>query len=433
MVRTKYRWLMTFGLLGALSLLLLASGCGPVYVARNDSGYYRSASTASYQQAPSDQWSYLSAHGYWVTTAKNGRVWVPHANQTANWRPYYQGSWDYTEYGWTWVSDESWGWGPYHYGRWTWHDRHHWIWVPGYTWGPAWVRWRRGGGCVGWAPLGPAGGGAAHYTYWVFVPKQRVYRNRVASAVVGPNRAQTVYNQSVSVGAQQRIRNHRGGVTTYNRGPSAANVSRWTKTAVRQTSIRSIPSAVPRRAVFTRPAPRYRSKRTNNNARRAPVGRRVPTYSSSTASRRAAPGTATPSSSRYRPVPATRVVPTRPTPRTPASSTPRYRVPVRRATLPPRAAPPTYSRPSRSSARPTRTAPSHQVPTTRPSVRPTRPAPPVSRSSSSRGSAAPRSDSSSKPYSVKPSSRSSPRSRRARPVRRTRKAPPPARGRSRDR
>ena len=30
-----------------------------------------------------------------------------------------------------------------------------WCWVPGYTWGPAWVSWRYGDGYCGWAPLPP--------------------------------------------------------------------------------------------------------------------------------------------------------------------------------------------------------------------------------------------------------------------------------------
>ena len=30
-----------------------------------------------------------------------------------------------------------------------------WVWVPGYTWAPAWVSWRYGDGYAGWAPLPP--------------------------------------------------------------------------------------------------------------------------------------------------------------------------------------------------------------------------------------------------------------------------------------
>ncbi len=63
----------------------------------------------------------------------------------------------YTDDGWTWVADpsEPWGWATYHYGRWTNLDGIGWVWVPGYTWAPAWVSWRYGGGYCGWAPLPP--------------------------------------------------------------------------------------------------------------------------------------------------------------------------------------------------------------------------------------------------------------------------------------
>jgi hypothetical protein len=73
----------------------------------------------------------------------------------ADWAPYTDGHWVYTDDGWTWVSDESFGWATYHYGRWVNLDGTGWCWVPGYTWAPAWVSWRYGGGYCGWAPLPP--------------------------------------------------------------------------------------------------------------------------------------------------------------------------------------------------------------------------------------------------------------------------------------
>jgi hypothetical protein len=63
-----------------------------------------------------------------------------------------------TDYGWTWASNEPFGWATYHYGRWAWDPRLGWLWVPGTVWGPAWVSWQYGGGYVGWAPLPPAVG-----------------------------------------------------------------------------------------------------------------------------------------------------------------------------------------------------------------------------------------------------------------------------------
>lgn len=34
-------------------------------------------------------------------------------------------------YGWTWFSDEPFGWATYHYGRWAWDSQAGWLWVPG--------------------------------------------------------------------------------------------------------------------------------------------------------------------------------------------------------------------------------------------------------------------------------------------------------------
>ena len=73
-----------------------------------------------------------------------------------SWRPYFnQGHWIYTDTGWSWQSDYSWGGIVFHYGRWS-RFNAHWVWVPGYDWAPAWVCWREAEGYCGWAPLPPS-------------------------------------------------------------------------------------------------------------------------------------------------------------------------------------------------------------------------------------------------------------------------------------
>jgi uncharacterized membrane protein YgcG len=60
-------------------------------------------------------------------------------------------------FGWTWVSDEKWGWAPYHYGTWVWTDGG-WGWVPGpitQYWCPAVVSFAEADGGVAWCPLAP--------------------------------------------------------------------------------------------------------------------------------------------------------------------------------------------------------------------------------------------------------------------------------------
>lgn len=96
----------------------------------------------------------LAPYGVWFTVEGYGAVWQP-ANVDADWAPYTDGYWAYTDAGWTWVSYEEWGGIPYHYGRWVRFQEYGWCWVPGYEWGPAWVSWRMSDEYIGWAPLPP--------------------------------------------------------------------------------------------------------------------------------------------------------------------------------------------------------------------------------------------------------------------------------------
>jgi hypothetical protein len=99
-------------------------------------------------------YSSLSPYGEWVEVGDYGMCWRP-VGVPIGWRPYVDGHWIWTEYGWTWVSDYPWGWAPFHYGRWTFDPEYGWIWIPGYVWAPAWVEWRWGNGYLGWAPMPP--------------------------------------------------------------------------------------------------------------------------------------------------------------------------------------------------------------------------------------------------------------------------------------
>ena len=63
----------------------------------------------------------LAPYGEWLWEEPYGWVWTP-SGVDLGWRPYTDGSWAYTDCGWTWVSDAPWGWAPYHYGRWFFHE-----------------------------------------------------------------------------------------------------------------------------------------------------------------------------------------------------------------------------------------------------------------------------------------------------------------------
>jgi hypothetical protein len=96
----------------------------------------------------------LDSYGTWREVGDYGYCWQPR-DVADDWRPYSEGRWVYTDAGWTWDSEEPFGWAVYHYGRWANVDRYGWIWVPGTEWGPGWVSWRHSPRYVGWAPLPP--------------------------------------------------------------------------------------------------------------------------------------------------------------------------------------------------------------------------------------------------------------------------------------
>jgi len=96
----------------------------------------------------------LESHGNWREVGNYGYVWHPR-DVGEDWRPYSDGRWVYTDAGWTWDSNEPFGWAVYHYGRWANVERVGWVWVPGTEWGPGWVSWRHSSRYVGWAPLPP--------------------------------------------------------------------------------------------------------------------------------------------------------------------------------------------------------------------------------------------------------------------------------------
>ena len=109
----------------------------------------------SAQYLPNEVRPYASSfdqYGTWQYNTSYGYVWYP--SVAVDWRPYYSGRWvAYRPYGWTWVGANPWGWPTHHYGRWG-FSAGAWFWIPGRTWGPAWVSWAYAPGYVSWCPLG---------------------------------------------------------------------------------------------------------------------------------------------------------------------------------------------------------------------------------------------------------------------------------------
>lgn len=124
-------------------------------------------------------YDYLAPYGTWIHHDSYGYVWCPR-HMGYRWRPYSDGRWIWSDWGWTWISDYDWGWMPFHYGRWGWDNDCGWFWVPGTMWGPAWVMWRWSDLYFGWAPIPPGLNFRAGldfdalalgipYDFWIFV------------------------------------------------------------------------------------------------------------------------------------------------------------------------------------------------------------------------------------------------------------------------
>ncbi len=284
-----YKWIAGATAVAGVAAL---SSCGPAYTEDRwyAQDYYAQhpAAVAQPQYAaqpvveqapmaqPDGQFADLSPYGQWEMTEEYGRIWVPYANRTPGWRPYFYGQWEYTDWGWSWVSDEVWGAGPYHYGRWTWMNGRNWIWIPDYTWGPAWVTWSHGGGCVGWAPMGPGGASwgdiHAHSTYWTYVPTGQFGSGKVQHVVVAASEVPRIHSQTVMIEGGSQIRGHNGTAVTYSSGPPREQVQQWTSRPVNPRPIEQIPSVQPRRIPATAAAP---TGGTYGSATTPPPGRGV--------------------------------------------------------------------------------------------------------------------------------------------------------------
>jgi hypothetical protein len=179
----------------------------------------------------------LNPYGSWIDYPDYGYVWSPNVGH--EFRPYAtNGYWVATEYGNTWVSDYSWGWAPFHYGRWMFDNYYGWLWVPGNDWAPAWVAWRSGGGYYGWAPLSPNVNISVSFNhfipnnYWVFVPQRNICGPGLSNYYLRHNHTVNIINHTTIINNVHH--NHR-----YYTGPSIHEVERVRGRPVRMYAINS--------------------------------------------------------------------------------------------------------------------------------------------------------------------------------------------------
>jgi hypothetical protein len=139
----------------------------------------------------------LDSHGTWQDDPIYGTVWMPSTDEIGeDFTPYVSaGHWAY-DGDFVWVSDYSWGWVVFHFGRWERIVDRGWVWVPGRLYAGAWVVWRLGSddyAYLGWAPMPPAwawrggvavGAWLAPLAPFVFCPSDEVFSPALRTRVV---------------------------------------------------------------------------------------------------------------------------------------------------------------------------------------------------------------------------------------------------------
>lgn len=232
----------------------------------------------------------LSPYGSWVNVEGYGMSWQPSVTViNRGWQPYRDGGrWMYTDAGWYWYSDYTWGWAPFHYGRWYSHSRYGWCWKPGYTWGPSWVSWRYTDSYCGWAPLPPAAhystgfgfsyygssvgisfGFGLGYNCYTFVPWNRFCNYRPSRYYAPQHQSRQIFNNSTVINNVINGNNN----TIINRGVPVERVAAATKTDIKKVAIRDVQGVPSRNA---------RRERLDGDGQTLAVHRPQPPQSSST-------------------------------------------------------------------------------------------------------------------------------------------------------
>jgi hypothetical protein len=194
----------------------------------------------------------LAPYGRWMDVSGYGYCWRPTLT-TARWKPYVDGCWVWSSMGWTWQSNEPFGWATYHYGRWVNLSRHGWVWVPGSEWAPAWVSWRQSRDHVGWAPLPPDRGsisgvyrdcdtqynlGPSSYT---FITTNHFVQPSYTTYCAPVMQNTTIFQSSVNVTQIVRCDDQpRRGMFQHHGGPPRAQMERDCARPVPQIEVQSI-------------------------------------------------------------------------------------------------------------------------------------------------------------------------------------------------
>lgn len=204
----------------------------------------------------------LAPYGNWIEVEGYGRCWQPVVVvQQPNWQPYCdRGRWIYSDCGWYWASDYSWGNIAFHYGRWFRDARWGWCWMPDTVWGPSWVSWRQSSDYCGWAPLPPAarfrpGFGFSYYNRdvsvsfdfgisadcYTFVPARRFYDARPGRYALPRREVTQVFHNTTVINNIVTGRNN----TVVNRGFTPAAITAATHHEIQPVPVHDQRSVIP--------------------------------------------------------------------------------------------------------------------------------------------------------------------------------------------
>ena len=191
----------------------------------------------------------LDPYGDWIETDDYGYVFRPQVSVTStSWRPYTDGRWIHSDYGWTWESNEDFGWATYHYGRWARVSGAGWVWVPGREWGPGWVSWRRGNDYCGWAPLPPESRARFSFTAtvdrdydlgpaaYIFISLSNFGARSYAPVCAPLERNVTIIQNTVNI-TNINYNKANNQTVVYNGGPSYNLVRKRSKDPVEQVNV----------------------------------------------------------------------------------------------------------------------------------------------------------------------------------------------------
>lgn len=207
-------------------------------VALGGTGYAQTSISAGIHIGPSGRatvdlgffYDDLAQYGNWVQRPQYGWVWTPRVERSS-WRPYEDGHWAWTDEGWTWISDEPYGWATYHYGRWYYDPDYGWEWIPGNEWAPAWVSWQESDDYIGWAPLPPSVDFRPGITLsirlapeaYVFVQSRQFLAPRIVDYIVPRAQYGTIFPRTRNVTRYNRVNNR-----IFNQGVAVERIQRVT-------------------------------------------------------------------------------------------------------------------------------------------------------------------------------------------------------------